>query len=233
MVMNGDYREELHEKRNQDLVKWNQRISGLFNGNVPARCTWESNDEILRVLNFIGDKNSPASNHTFFPSGGGLDLSGAVSSNEEGKLELNMDGTAVVVNPDRLTFHSFQDGEEFNYFRLETTKLKHSGVYDDDEDSLPAGYQEEVLELEGGKYLDRGIWEQGFMYDDFGDEIPLPRSARTITRIVNGGAFVIFSKFSPYNRVSSTYDGSHNNYSNERFEEYIKEIVKRLKERQK
>lgn len=65
-------------------------------------------------------------------------------------------------------------------------------------------------------------------YDEDGREIKMPDTARIVTRMINGGSFVIFPKYSLYNRNSATYDGRHNKVTNEEFASYIKDVVASL-----
>ena len=54
-------------------------------------------------------------------------------------------------------------------------------------------YGEEVLELEAGVYVDYAVREIGHLgYDEYGNSIPLPDSARTVHRGINGGSYAIF-----------------------------------------
>jgi hypothetical protein len=45
-------------------------------------------------------------------------------------IELITDGIAHIVRPAHLTFESFDDDPEWNYFRLETETLEPCGVYE-------------------------------------------------------------------------------------------------------
>ena len=97
-------------------------------------------------------------------------------------------------------------------------------------------YGEEVLEIDTGEYVDRGFWDMNHLgYDENGDLIPLPENARVVTRKFNGGDFVIFSKYSIYNQVTSTYDGRHARVDDNTFRKHVNQIVegglKRKKEK--
>lgn len=122
--MRNDYREK-------QLKEWDDMLTHLFGGRIPLQCTWVKNTDIINVLQVIGKK--PQSNHTFFPTGGGLDLAGADVSVELDCIELyfNVNGKSPdIVKPKVLIFQSFNAPYEWSYFRLETEKLEPSGVYD-------------------------------------------------------------------------------------------------------
>lgn len=239
-----DYSKEIKEGRKKDIALWRRVNAGLV-GNPVDKQVWVNPSEILDVLNYVGKHE--ASNHTFMPSGGGLDLTGASTSNEVDLIELNFDGSAKLVNPTSLIFHAPDDDPRFWYFRLETAKFKPTDVYDNSastEEFVPWSEStqvswstqysgEELVEVSPGYYLSRSHWDESFLgLDEDGYEIPLPEEARLVTRAINGGAYVIFSKSAPYNLISSTYDARHNRMDDQEFLQYIKEILLALKERE-
>ena len=171
--------------------------------------------------------------------------------NEKGLVELNLDGTAKIVNPDSLTFHPVGDNSQWWYFRLNTSPFAPSEVYDEvfqeDQGKIEETYKssrerqieedmkffgEEVLEIQPEKYMDLSFWEINHLgYDENGNEIPLPKNVRVVGRAYNGGAFVIFSKYSAYNNNPGTYDARHNRVSDDDFDLYIMKIVSELAKR--
>lgn len=215
------------EFREKNLKAWDDLLHALFNGMIPASCTWEDKTEIIEILNFIG-KNQQI-NHTFFPTGGGLDLAGAGNSVEEGCIEIYFHKKAAdIVRPKALIFQSFGRPYEWSYFRLETEELDPSEVYEN-----LTGQREELTEITPGEYVDRSHWDEGFYgYDEIGRELPLPDSARVVTRFFSG-AFVIFAKGSIYNAINATYDGRHSKMTAEDFKQYIDNTVKKLREKEK
>lgn len=244
----SDYQERYKKEREEQLSLWKEMIEEIF-GEIPHDSIKITDTfKIVQVLNAIG--KSKALNHTFMPSGGGLDLSSASFSHEKGKLELNFGGSYIIVNPASLSFHPVGDDPDWWYFRLNTLPFEKSGVYEEFEDEKEQVektfkstieqsveeqmrfYGEEVLEIEPAQYIDRSFWDIDHLgYDENGDLIPLPKDARVVTRKFNGGDFVTFSKYSIYNQVSSTYDGRHTKVDDEKFRQYITEIVEELKRR--
>lgn len=234
----SDYQKDYSEKKKKQLALWKDVIKDTFGEGVTETIKVTNKSEIIEILDKIG--KSEAHNHTFMPSGGGLDLSGASYSNEEGLVELNCDGSAIVVKPESLTFHPIGDNPEWWYLRLDTLPFEATGIYEkrgegseEEEISSRKYYGEEVLEVEPNHYVDRTYWDMNHLgYDENGDEVPLPDHARIVTRKYNGGAFVTFPKYSAYNHNPRTYDGRHNKASNSEFEHYISKIVEELGKRE-
>ncbi|MDM5283119.1 serine/threonine protein kinase [Peribacillus frigoritolerans] len=241
-----EYQERYKKEREEQLSLWKEMTEEIF-GELPNdSIKITDRNRIVEVLNAVG--KSKASNHTFMPSGGGLDITSARFSDEIGKLELDFGGSYIIVYPESLTFHPVGDDPDWWYFRLNTMPFERSGVYEEfekEEEQVEQVFKstieqsveeqmkysgEEVLEIEAGQYVDRGFWDiQHIGHDENGEPIPLPENARIVTRKFNGGAFVTFSKYSIYNQVSSTYDGRHAKVNDEKFHQYIVEIVEGLK----
>lgn len=209
------------EFRQKNLVQWEATLKKIFPEGIPAGAEWRDLSTIISTLNMLG--SPPSLNHTFTPPGGGLDLSGATISVEQGCIELNLDGIIDIVMPKFLKFYSFPGKDlEWAYFRLETGGIEPSGIYKDNTFSY-----EELTELRSGKYVERSYADIGFYgYDECGNEIPLPDEARVVSRVFEG-AFVTFAKGSIYNAVTGTYDGRHNIMSDQEFFEYIKRSAER------
>ena len=126
----------------------------------------------------------------------------------------------VVVKPRQLMFESFPGFSEWAYFRPETDQLAPSGAY-----KKSAGTYEEVLELTPGEYLPRTIYDEGFQTEpQTGQQIPLPPTARVVTRQLQG-SFVVFAKASHFNEIDS-YQGKHNRFTTDDFRNEIEKIVR-------
>lgn len=228
------YQQKRKETVKKEMKLWKEMNAGAV-GKPAEKQVWTNTSEIVQVLDYVG--KSQASNHTFMPSGGGLDLAGARVSHEKELVELNFDGSPKIVKPESLTFYAVGNDPSWWYYRLETSKFSPTAVYDhykDDVEPIPWSKEkqldwsmqfigEELLEISPANYMDRSYWEMNHLgEDENGYSIPLPQNARVITRKFNGGALVIFSKFSIYNSVSSTYDARHNRMTDEEFLQYIK-----------
>ena len=215
------------------LDLWKNTALKFFNNEIKG-VEVTDRAQIIQILNTLG--TSKVMNHTFMPSGGGLDLAGAKYSYENGLIEINFDGSAKIVKPVSLTFHPISDNPEWWYYRLNTAPFTPSGVYEDDafkdHDELKY-YGEELVEVSPGNYIERAYWDMNYLgHDENGREIPLPGEARLVNRANNGGAYVIFPKFSSYNHNPRTYDGRHNKMSGKEFEQYITDIVNHLKDKE-
>lgn len=204
--------EEFSER---NALEWMDVQRALFPLGVPERAIWTDLDDIVRVLQVVGQR--PNLNHLFFPSGGGMDLEGAARSDREADcIELDV-GTPALLKPKRLLFESFGRDPEWNYFRIETEELAATGVYGDENDDDRA--VEEVLDLGIGEYVDRAHWDSGEYR-----ESRIPRRSRLVVRY-RRGAFVVFRKTSTYNRNPATYDARHNQMTTDDFRTYINRNV--------
>lgn len=205
----------------RNLKLWNDKVNEVFEGAVPETYTWTSIEEIVLILNKISGKNL---NHVFYPNGGGLDITKVETSHEDGCIKLYCDTTFDVVKPVSLTFNSFNGLDELSYFRLETSELAPSGVYD----NLTSSYEELVC-LDNNRYIDRSYWDAGSYYED-GVEKKFTDKDTVVSRIFSG-SFVFFAKASLYNRISATYDARHNKMSSEQFHDYIKLFANKIIEK--
>lgn len=194
----------------QNLEDWNQIQKKIFPIAVPKHCEWTRLHEIISILNLIGSKEQ--SNHMFYPTGGGLDIKSANVSVEHNCIEI-FTGLTNIIKPKELIFESFKD-PAWNYFRIETSELNLSGVYEDYD--YP---NEELTELSEGNYISRSYWDEG----EYNGE-KLPKSARVVIRQLKG-SFVIFAKASYYNRHSATYDARHNKMNSIEFRNYIENTI--------
>jgi hypothetical protein len=107
--------------RERCLPPWRLLTESVAGDQVVV--SWTTIPEMTRILARIGEE-APL-NHVFHPDGGGLDLSGAVPSHEDGCIELDFDGSASVVRPVsmRLVLPRQDPLREWAYFVLETGGL--------------------------------------------------------------------------------------------------------------
>lgn len=103
------------------ISDWNFLNKQLFR-STPKSVSWENNEEIIEILNIIGQ--NPAYNHMFFHSGGGLDFSHAKIAEETDCIKLfTTDDFCYILKPKILYFENFSDCR-WNYFLLELDNLK-------------------------------------------------------------------------------------------------------------
>lgn len=168
--------------RNEILPQWDQLFHQLFPVAIPARAEWRDQQQIISVLSTIGAVANL--NHLFHPRSGGSDLTGAAASHEDGLLELRFGPLTTIVSPRTLTCDIFSNNNEWSFFRLETGPIAPTGIYEDWREPP----SEEVVEFSQNEYAHRSCWDEGHLgYDDNGDEIPLPSTARIVSRLVSGG----------------------------------------------
>jgi serine/threonine-protein kinase len=176
---------------------------------------WTDVADIVEVLDYVA--RTAMTNHTHFPDGGGLDLESASLSGETGCLALQFDSrvAAVVGKPEMLEL-VVPDRDplgEWAYFRLELSELKPTGL----EDNIEYGY-EQLTEVYPGQY-DR--------FERLDSEVPLPGSARAVSRYLQG-AFLTIPKASRYNANPQTYDGRHSRMSADQFKQYVVAEIEQL-----
>lgn len=112
-------------ERNRQV--WIDIQNKIFPNGIPKHCEWTELEGIISVLNTIGSVKG--SNHLFYPTGGGLDIKSSELSSEKNCIEIFCGpGHTEVLKPKRFLFESFAD-PIWNYFRIETSELKPSGVY--------------------------------------------------------------------------------------------------------
>ena len=194
------------------MTHFNNVINTVFPTGIPEVSKWTNHIEIIKLLNTIGSFEN--SNHLFYPKGGGLDLRGASVSHETNCIEIRTSFNEVI-SPINVTFNSFENDEnnEWAYFRIEINELTKTNVYNND-----VGFDEELTELSPLNYVSREHWDE----NEYNGK-SLPTGTRLVIRRLKG-SMVIFGKSSPYNKHSSTYDGRHNQYNEDEFRNYIKQV---------
>jgi serine/threonine-protein kinase len=221
-----------HDRNHQ---QWFEIQSKLFPTSIPSRVTWESVDDIVKVLKLVCRYDNL--NHLLFPNCGGLDLKDARRSFEEGCVELDFEFVHIA-KPTRLIFESFNYNPEWNYFRLEVGGLSPvgksviketmetpKGDHPSETDEIVRYSFEDLSELSGGEYYayevlaNRGNYQRDYL---------ITSKSRHVRRWLKG-SFVIFGKRSMYNLISETYDGRHNTMSADEFRNYIKSTVDDLR----
>lgn len=206
----------MKEFRDEYLPRWAKLLKSLFKGNIPEFYEWTDTQDIIWILNVIG--SSDALNHTFFPSGGGMDLISAIESHEKGCIEINTSGSINILKARKLIFQYFPEGDcEWAYFRIITDDLASTNFYGDLRDD-----NELVMELSPANYVDQYHWED----DEYNGRF-MPLNARLVRRILKGD-LVIFNKASLYNANPDTYDGRHDEFGVEGFRQHIKDVIEYL-----
>lgn len=221
--MEDEFKEARIKFREESISSWNKGINLIFPKSKPSYCEWTGSQEIANVLSIVGS----CSNHTFFPTGGGLDLLDAKISEEANCIDLNFGGEQYnTMKPKKLIFVGHNRDVEWSFFYLELDDLKSTGVYEDTypEDVLKKELRrEELVLLPNGNLLPRIHWDEGFMYNEYGEEVDLPQGSKMIVRTLNGN-FVIFAKGSLYNEYPATYNAFQDKLKIEDFSKLISEM---------
>ena len=209
-------REEFHKEAQ---AAWQEAISKVV-GPVPAMSqTWNVLPDMQRVLTpFMGQGR----NHAHYPSGGGMDFVSVAPSREQGCLEfLVEERMADVMRPSALTLEHFPETPVESFLFLDLAATAPSGVYES-----VGGMSEELVELRPGRYVQRGVWDDGFNgHDEHGRELPLPPEARLVTRWLSGSIMFV-SKGSLWNNAPRTYDGGiHNTVGRHKVRHMIQEAL--------
>jgi serine/threonine-protein kinase len=203
--------------RDQFLENCRRSWIETFDAIDPERrdqVVWEGPSAIRSVLDGVVKRTR---SHAHLPTGGGQDIGEVRRSREPGCLELQVDrGSAYIAKPARLILQRVPRSPAQSFLLLELDPLAASGAYPPDEDydnSDPdrdwLRRREEVVELRPGEYVERSVWDQGFVeYDRQGREIPLPDEARLLVRWFDGKILFV-TKGSMWNGTSGTYDGRH------------------------
>ena len=180
-----------------------------FPAGIPHSATFTSRSEIASILKAFCRPNF---NHTMLPNGGGMDIHDVKYNEADDTLELlDSPQHGYVCRPSAAHFEYIEGFPKDSFFLIENGYLRPSGAYGK-ADKADHNY-EEVVELDGGQFLDRGYWDQGIEgYDENDYEIPLRKSARLLSRFW-GGKFLMVDKLGSWNRHNATYDGRHDTMS--------------------
>lgn len=203
---------------------WSAKVNALSSPGGRNSLAWRGIDEMVDVLQpFMG----LGQNHGYFPTGGGHDfLDVHVSTTEPGCLEFQVSRRLVYLGrPSRLRLERIEaePAESFLYIELEA--IEPSGVYPEiDEDGRRRDRaDEELVDIGGGEYVERGAWDRGFVHDE---DQPLPDHARLVQRMLRGGLMIV-CKASIWNRIPQTYNGIHSEMGADQIRQLIEAGIAR------
>ena len=190
--------------------EWAFVYQSLFNGMRPPMMSLEKREDVVKALQLL--VRYTRLNYTMMPQRGGMELKGASIAPEDGCIYLDF-GFTYVCKPRRLVFRGFND-VSWNYFYLELSELTHVITQD---------IEEELIEDVPGHYVDATYANHGVY--DYESGKPLPVGWKKVIRVCKE-AFLIVSKGSFYNSIMPTDDGRHEQFSEEKFFEYMSRIKK-------
>jgi len=185
--------------------EWKFIEENVINQYVPNTVIWNKESDVINIVKRLSRINF---NHTFIPTGGGMDLINIEKvdyTNEENLLELDFGyNSPEIFKLKRLVWEMPNDDFRFSYFRLELDELKPI---------FP-----KVLEQLGERQLDQ--YKENLTVNTEGDFRAYNEIEWSVTRWLKG-AFLIVPKGSVYNRISETYDARHAGLSTDEFREYM------------
>jgi serine/threonine-protein kinase len=201
---------------NRCIAEWDEVTYDLFPYSKPSRADWTDASSAVRVLNVISKYSNL--NHLFFPSGG-LDLVSAKVYDESNWIELVVGGFPLILKLMKLTFYSFNNDNNWNYFRIEVDPVE--ALFNNTEN-----YQQQLIEISPMKFVPLELADRR---EDYAKN-NITATSIFITRHLNGD-LVIFNKVSPYNtdNAQNTYDGRHATLTSDQFRQYIEECAKQGK----
>jgi hypothetical protein len=210
---------KLEELHNNIAERWTESIESL--NTKQESTTWTNLEEIKRAIEpFLGT----TLNHAHFPTGGGLDFLRLIPSRETDCLEAaTSERAASVFKAEKLTLEHFPKRPQESFLLLELAPLAPSGVYEHDIKG-----HEELLDVPGQGYMERYIWDQGYLnHDERGHEIPIPQDAKLISRWLEGKILIV-AKGSIWNGTPAKYNGEHNRMSAAQIREQIERVITQL-----
>lgn len=224
---------EHQEYRDQTSQEWSETIDAVAGASLPASRVWTDLYEIIDALEpFMGTGR----NHGYFPTGGGHDFSTVRPSSEADCIELAVGELAYIMRPRRLRLERIPPRLSESFLFLELRDLPRVYPLDEDEeedgnDPALSRWQrrrresEELVDLGGGDYVEREVWDRGYL--DYDDE-PLSARARLVQRLLRGNVMIV-CKASIWNRIPQTYNGMHDQMGPDRVR---REIERGLERRQ-
>jgi len=223
-----DALQRFHDKARRT---WSDAVKQVAPGPA-STATWRGVPAILKAIGpFIG----PEKNHAHFPSGGGHDFRAVRLSTEKGCLEFEVTrGLVYVVKPRSLTLERIDLSIPESFLVLELDDLKPSEFYARSDDAEESGdrvsrrhrMSEMVVDLGGGEYADREVWDRGYLSNE--DE-PLPEDARSVVRFFSGRVMLV-TKGSLWNGAARTYDGIHQGMTNGDIRAGIEGAIRRMED---
>lgn len=198
-----------------NLMQWKEIQEQLFPTIIPTHAEWKNVEDVVNVLRLLGKYESL--NHMFFPDDGGMDLTDASISYEQGCIELRCGAFVYIIKPRFLSFENINESIEWNYFFLQADPMPAITQ------NMPKDkYFEEFYETSPLEYLP--LSENNKIVDDNGKAI----ETRHIIRYLKG-SFVLFHKDSIYNHIISKYRGEHEKMGFLKFREGIFKLEKRFR----
>jgi hypothetical protein len=224
------------EYRARTKRQWSESVEAV--ARDPRSTAWTGTYPIIDAISpFLGEGR----NHGFFPAGGGSDFTDVRPSGERNCIELMVGPLAYIVRPRRVRLERFADDLPESFLFVELDELAPSGVYEPhdaqeyENETDPVMRltlrrlrdSEELVDLGGGHYLEREVWDRGFVAHE---DDPLPRHARRVQRLLRGNV-MIACKAGIWNGISETYMGQHDQLGADGVRDTLERLIARRRER--
>lgn len=199
---------------NESLNKWWKALASIFSAehpdDLPETRTWTDISSIEKVLDQIATPKTV--NHTFCPTGGGLDFMGISRITEyPNYINLNMQGLSQWVYPSSLSFVGIPGDVDASYFLLQTADMNLF------EGSKLLGLQKVWTDMKGNFYT----------YQEYDEMSQAQIEELTPLRFYDDASrFVFVHKGGGYNAFNSHYTPVHQILSAEDFKLYAIEGFK-------
>lgn len=192
----------------QVASRWADAIASL-NLEGATSVTRRGRTEIMKTLEpFMGR----GVNHAHLPTGGGLDYHSVLPGPGAECLTFPTGGRSMdIVKPGTLQIEVFPERlqESFLLLTLDPLDVVDTGAHEDRLSFARRHGRQELVDLGGGDYRDREVWDAGYVgYDEYDNEIPLPEEARLVGRYLRGSILFV-AKGSMWNGTPGTYGGMH------------------------
>ena len=196
----------------QQISNWDFLKEYLFHDNGPESCTWKDPVKIKKVLDLL--TLLPLYSHIFFPDKGWVRFKKIEIGSEPPSLDLYTSMGIYRVRLGELHFESFQHSF-WNYFLLDAEPVEPVVGAEVDE------FTERVVEDRPGHFVSAVDAIYGVYSYDGGEK--LPKGSKVLIRCLKGKLLIVL-KQGPYNHITQTDDGRHNNCSVEEFRKYIEDL---------
>lgn len=195
----------------RNKVQWSEMTHKLFPIEVPNKVEWNNIEDIINVINLLCQYKSLM--YVFLPQGG-EHIKGVKKAIEDNFIELDLGETPTLFPIKVLTFYSFGNNSEWNYFRLDPIDTIKPIFKETISSDLTEAY-EKLTELSPCDYAPY----KGYEYEDEYNGVSPTKEMRVVNRYYRG-SILLFNTRSSYNLETST-DSRHSYFTKEEFEFYI------------
>lgn len=197
--------------RNKMLPMWFTAIKSICQNKLKSY-TWTNPSDIVNVLNLI---SAESVNHTFFPDGGGMDLTGALIDKITPKnILVNFGSSYGLLEPQILRFEFIENASlEWSYFSLEPKPKTPTGITENlrrDRENEEIVHYESLFRLRSGQFVDSEDTIQESDADQRANWREFGTNELYVLRTISSTPFLIFAKPSIFNLRINDYRTPYN-----------------------